>query len=123
MRNRILLIPGIVCVVLGLVPGTTIPISAASLLAQFGGALVAVAALRCLLAMAVERPGAIVGAALIAFAQYVAALILEPGPTLFLRHIFLFWSEVAAYCGAVLLIVLAFDRLMTWRQARGAADG
>jgi hypothetical protein len=121
MSNKTLLIIGFVCLVLGLTPGTPIPIIFAVYLAHIGGALVILATLRFLLAPALGWPAATAVTGVLGIAQYLVIAALEPGATPFVRRMFLSWSEMVAYCGGGLLLTLLIEPVRAWQQAREKA--
>ena len=121
MRNRTLLIIGFVCLVIGLIPSSPVPIFLAVYLAHAGGALIVLSTLRFLFALALGWPVATVVTGAIGIAQYLVVAAFEPGTTPFLRRMFLSWSEMVAYCGAALIIIAVVDRLREWKQARDQA--
>ena len=121
MRNRTLLIAGVVCLALGLTPAMPIPIILSIYLAHAGGALVILAALRFLFALALGWPIATVAAGAVGVAQYFAVAALEPGATHFLRRMFLSWSEMVSYCGGALVLSAAIYALRDWKRRRDAA--
>ena len=121
MRNRTLLIAGLVCLVLGLTPGMPIAIIVAVYLAYAGGALVVLATLRFMFALPLGWPIATALTGTVGIVQYLVVMALEPGATPFLRRMFLSWSEMVAYCGGALLLTLVIEPVRTWKEARERA--
>ena len=121
MRNRTLLITGLVFLVLGLTPGMPIPIIFMLFFAHAGGALVILAALRFLFALALGWPVATALAGAVGIAQYFVVVALEPGATPFLRRMFLSWSEMLATCGGGLMLSTAVYPYREWKERREKA--
>ena len=107
MRNKTLLITGLVLLVVGLVPGL-LPIIFAVYGATIGGAMVILAAVRFPFALALGWPRATVVTGVLAIAQYGAFQFVE------MHKIFRFWTEIVAWCGGVLLLL----ELIQWLRER-----
>ena len=124
MRNRTLLIIGVICLVAGLAPGSPVPIFLAIKLADAGGALVILATIRFLLALAMGWPMATVASGLIGIAQYFVVTGFElqnAGTSRITRLMFLSWTTMIAYCGVAFLLIAALYPLRRWMQAREQA--